>query len=409
MSTFQFIDSQHNLSQVITQLTDASEVFLDTEFIKRNTYYPILGLLQINLGDAENSSYVIDAVSLDLMALWQALLTADLWVMHACSEDIDLIAQQAKTDVLPPIFDTQIGLSFLGKEVDAGLQTSYQDALDKLLDVQIDKGESCSDWLARPLRDEQLTYAANDVVYLPALYHKIKTELDKKSLYDLALEDAQSLKTDVLHTLPMDELYKEWADFRYKPKQLAQLQALCAWREGVAINKNIPRTFVIKKSSLRDIIQKQPKNKKELAAINDFRPANVREYGDVILAKLADLPEEDSYPQRTLRPFKEPKELGLTAAIKEKINMIAAENHMPADVLMRKRWLTKLYQHVALCENDDTINSTINDTDLAKTDKHRLPAYLTGWRWDVVTVPVLEILAVHATLLRQHIVPREQW
>lgn len=387
-----FINTLPALDDVIQRIADTPTLFLDTEFIKRNTYYPILGLLQVNLGDADNTCYLIDAVELDLTPdFWSALFSVELIVMHACSEDVDLLCLEAGRKDLPAVFDTQIGLSFLGY----GLQLGYQESLKQTLDVIIDKGESCSDWLARPLREEQLAYALNDVKYLPELYNKVSELLIEKRLMVAAMEDTQSLCNDVLSTLSDDALYTEWADFRYSPRELAQLQNLCRWREKQAREENIPRTFVIKKSSLRDIIQEKPRNKAELAKIRDFRHRNVKRYGDSILKLLVDLPDEADYPKRVARPFKEPKELGLSLQIKTTVQRVADDVDLPADVLMRKRWLTNLYQLVAYQQ--------------VEYAQKVLPSYLTGWRWEVITLPLLELLADHNELLRQHIVPRDQW
>lgn len=436
MRAYSYINTQPALDAFVASFS-ASTVFLDTEFIKRNTYYPILGLVQINVGNTANhtngdvndttnndnnahnhdasnydiewdvnnhnatdASYLIDAVKLDLTQFWQALLSADLLVMHACSEDIDLIRLEAGTEKLPPIFDTQIGLSFLGY----GLQISYQDALAKLLDIQIDKGESCSDWLARPLRKEQLHYAANDVLYLPALYHKVQAALLANStalnLYDCAYEDSQSLCTEVLYQPSDDEIYLDWADFRYHAKQLAQLQNLCRWREQVARSQNIPRTFVLKKSSLKDIIYQQPQSKKDLYDIKELRAANIKKYAENILACLHELPDEQHYPKRVARPFKEPKDMGLNQQLKQMIATVAASTGIPADVLMRKRWLTKLYKLVAFYGDESSV--------AALPYKNQLTAYVTGWRYEMITTPLLALLLEHYTLLHSQIVPKEQ-
>lgn len=392
-----FINTVSALENLTLKIAETSTIYLDTEFIKRNTYYPILGLLQINLDDADNTCYLIDAVELDLTEdFWSALFSVELIVMHACSEDVDLLCLEAASNDLPPVFDTQIGLSFLGSELEkSALQIGYQEALKQMLGVEIDKGESCSDWLARPLRPEQLEYATNDVKYLPSLYKKVSEKLTEKRLMVAALEDTQSLCHDVLTTLSDDDIYTEWADFRYKPKELAQLQNICRWREQQAREENIPRTFVIKKSSLREIIQEKPRNKAELAKIRDFRHRNIKQYGETILRLMVELPDEADFPKKVARPFKEPKELGLSQQIKALVKKASDEVGLPADVLMRKRWLTKLYQLVAYQQVDDA--------------QAVLPNYVTGWRWDVVTLPLIDVLMQHEELLRQHIVPREQW
>lgn len=399
----QYIENQQQLADLIQKMSPVDTLFIDTEFIKRNTYYPILGLLQVNIEPSSDSCFLIDVLALDLTDFWQALFSVRMMVMHACSEDVDILVQEAKKhDVnlpLPQIFDTQIALSFL----DYGLQISYQLALEKLLGIHIDKGESCSDWLARPLRPEQLNYAANDVLYLPSLYTKIVNLLQEHStnidLHACVLEDTKSLCTDVLMQVPIDALYKEWADFKYSSKQLAQLKQLCTWREQIARQENVPRTFIIKKSSLRDIMVKQPKTMGDLSKINDLRGKNIRLYGDDILINMSDLPDEADFPKRTLRPFKEPTEMGLSDKIKLCIESAVQKTGIPKDVLMRKRWRSKLFEYVAL--NGHCASSMSNHLEL-------LPDYITGWRYELFIKEVLSLATEEYQEIYQQIIPYEQ-
>lgn len=96
------------------------------------------------------------------------------------------------------MFDTQVALSFLGH----GLQVSYQNALKLILDIEIDKDQTRSDWLARPLTTEQMNYAANDVLYIMRLAEKVKAQLEQKNLYQQVLEDCQNLTFEIASETP---------------------------------------------------------------------------------------------------------------------------------------------------------------------------------------------------------------
>ncbi len=156
---FQFIQQQTELVDVLQQMDQCSTYGLDTEFIKVDTLWPKLGVCQVNVN---GNVYLLDGVSLDLSEFWKKIFLAQQNIFHACGEDIDLIYHYADEQNLLNVFDTQVGLSFLGH----GLQVSYQGALKLCLEIDIEKDQTRSDWLARPLSPQQLCYAANDVLYL---------------------------------------------------------------------------------------------------------------------------------------------------------------------------------------------------------------------------------------------------
>ncbi|RZA06763.1 MAG: ribonuclease D, partial [Moraxellaceae bacterium] len=131
---FQYIAQQDQLYDLYASMAATDMYALDTEFIKVNTLRPCLGLLQINV---DGKVFLLDGKTLDLSDLWLLIFNARLNVFHACGEDIDLIHYYASQKPLSNVFDTQVGLAFLGH----GLQVSYQQALNQELDVQIDKGD----------------------------------------------------------------------------------------------------------------------------------------------------------------------------------------------------------------------------------------------------------------------------
>ena len=143
-----WVREQHQLAEVINALATCGRVALDTEFIKRDTYYPRLALVQLNTGD---HVYLLDAPELQLSELWEALRKVDVAIWHACGEDLGIFYLLSGCPPLTNIFDTQIALSYLTGQ----LQMGYQQALEDQLDRHIDKEQSQSDWLQRPLSDEQ--------------------------------------------------------------------------------------------------------------------------------------------------------------------------------------------------------------------------------------------------------------
>ncbi|WP_180049417.1 HRDC domain-containing protein [Acinetobacter sp. YH12144] len=364
---YQFIQNQPDLNSVLNLMDQSSIYGLDTEFIKVDTLWPKLGLFQINV---QNQVYLLDGTTLDLSQFWQKLFAAQQNIFHACSEDIDLIYHYAQHKSLENVFDTQVGMSFLGH----GLQVSYQNALKTMLDVDIDKDQTRSDWLARPLSAEQLNYAANDVHYLMNLSQTIQNELAAKSLLNCVLEDCKNLTYEIGTETPIHLLYHDIGNYRHSRRQLMQIQQLAVWREQMVKALNQPRSFILKNSTIIDMVEKNPKNNFQLSAVKDIRPNIVREHGKIILDLLKFLPEQAEWPLRMARPIRHSSQ-DIGSRVDTVIQRAVQETSVPKEVLMRKKWLNALYQHVVF-----------------HNDEQELPSYLLGWRYDLLTKPLIEVL-----------------
>lgn len=364
---FQFIQTQSALQHVLDLMRQSSTYGLDTEFIKVDTLWPKLGLFQVNVA---GQVFLLDGTTLDLSVFWTHVFNAQQNIFHACSEDVDLIYHYAQKNSLNNVFDTQVGLSFLGH----GLQVSYQNALKQILNVDIDKDQTRSDWLARPLSAQQLEYAANDVIYLTQLADKIKQDLQDKNLYHCVLEDCQNLTQEIGIETPLNQLYLDVGSYRHSRRQLMQLQQLCVWREQMVKALNQPRSFILKPSTMLYLIEKNPKNSFQLSQAKDIRQNIVREHGKTILDLLKFLPENSEWPLRIAHPIRQAsKEIGDT--VDHFVEQLGQDIAVPKDVLLRKKWLRALYQHVVF-----------------RRDEQDLPNYLLGWRYDILTVPLIKIL-----------------
>ena len=364
---FQFIHQQKDFENVLALMSQNSIYGLDTEFIKVDTLWPKLGVFQINVND---QVYLLDGTSLNLSAFWEKLFQAQQNIFHACGEDIDLIYHYAQQKNLDNVFDTQVGMSFLGH----GLQVSYQNALKTMLNVDIDKGQTRSDWLARPLSDEQLNYAANDVLYLMQLADKVQTDLKQNYLLDFAQEDCRNLTQEIGKETPLELLYQDVGNYRHSRRQLMQLQQLAVWREQMVKALNQPRSFILRNSTMLDLVEKNPKNQFQLSTIKDLRAHIVREHGKTILDLIKYLPDQSQWPLRMARPIRHSsKEVGEN--VEQVIQRAVQETQIPKEVLLRKKWLNALYQHVVF-----------------HNDEQDLPNYLLGWRYELLTKPLIEVL-----------------
>ncbi len=375
-----WVREQYQLEGVIDALEGCGRVALDTEFIKRDTYYPRLALVQLNVGD---HVYLLDAPQLQLDELWQALIKVDVAIWHACGEDLGIFYLLSGCPPLTNIFDTQIALSYITGQ----LQMGYQQALDDQLDMHIDKEQSLSDWLVRPLSDEQEQYAIDDVRFLPALYLNLEYALKSQGLYDYVWADCQLYAHDLYKAQHVkdESMYLTMADYRYNSQQMAILKAVATWREELARATNQPRTFVIKKQAVREIITEKPSNMRELAHKTTMHRSMLRLYGDELMKVINDAkmlaPVE--HPPCLLPPYRSKNKV-LSKAVQEAVDNQAEKIGIPASVLMRKKWLGQLYEVVAF------------DQEFAV-----LPQGLKGWRNEWVTQTLIPVIKAHKKELQQ--------
>ena len=228
----------------------ASEKFLavDTEFERTSTFYARIGLLQI--ADSK-CCYLVDPLTIDDWSAFKKLLSTPscTLVMHSCSEDLSLL--QTFLGCLPvSLFDTQLAAAFLG----IGFSISYQNLVEQLLNVEVAKDETRSDWIKRPLSDKQIHYAAADVRYLLQVREILSDQIEQKGMTDwLRAECAQQLV--IAHRL---EEESQWETFyigisnawRLDTQGLQALQQLCVWREQKARERNKPRSWIVKDNDL---------------------------------------------------------------------------------------------------------------------------------------------------------------
>ena len=375
-----WVRKQDQLDEVITALATCGRVALDTEFIKRDTYYPRLALVQLNTGD---HIYLLDAPQLQLGELWQALSQVDVAIWHACGEDLGIFYLLSGCPPLTNIFDTQIALSYLTGQ----LQMGYQQALADQLEIHIDKEQSQSDWLQRPLSDEQERYAIDDVRFLPALYLQLENKLKTKGLFDYVWADCQLYASELYETQRVedDAMYLTMADYRYTSEEMAILKAIATWREGLARATNQPRTFIIKKQAVREIVTEKPNSMRDLAHKTTIHRSMLRLYGEELLKVIREArslsPTE--HPACLLPPYRSKNKV-LSKAVQQAIDEHAKAIGIPANVLMRKKWLGQLYEVIAF------------DQDISN-----LPQGLKGWRNEWVVQTLIPVIEAHKTELQQ--------
>jgi ribonuclease D len=345
-------------------------VALDTEFMRVDTFYPIAGLLQIGDG---SSAWLIDPLSIDDWRPLAALLeNADvIKVVHACSEDLEVLLRL--TGSLPvPLFDTQLAAGYLN----IGFSMGYSRLVQEVLQIELPKGETRSDWLQRPLSETQISYAAEDAVHLAELFEALRPQLSDEK-YAWLLEDGAELVANLRREVDPYEIYRD-AKLAWKlsPAQLAVLRELCAWREEQARSRNVPRNRIVREHSLWPLAKNQPDNLSALSRIEDMHPRTVRQDGEFLLElirKAASLPPEQ-WPAALPEPL--PVDAaGILKRLKAIGQSYADRLNMAPELMLRKKTLEAL------------LKSGYPD------GPYQLPESLRGWRRELMGQALLDSLA----------------
>lgn len=353
----QWVTSDQELSEKCAQWAKLSYLAVDTEFIRVSTFYPIAGLIQLSDGQ---SVFLIDPLLITDWQPFKELLESKqvIKVLHACGEDLEVFARlmEARPQRL---FDTQIAAGLLN----IGFSMGYSRLVQALLHIELPKGETRSDWLQRPLSETQVLYAAQDTLYLAQVYLQLAERLSAEKLQWL-FEDGDTLVQ--LHTAKSEpelrwQLIKQ--AWKLNRQQLGVLQHLTAWREEQAMSRDVPRSRVLKDSSLYALAEQQPTSLYQLSDIVDMHPNTIRREGAKVLSLIQQALEKpaeqwpESLPQPlTVTEAKQLKKLHRWAKLQAQQLDIAPE------MMVKKKCLEAL------------LRSGL------ETGYYQLPESLSGWR-----------------------------
>lgn len=335
---------------------------LDTEFIRERTYFPRLALVQLALPDG---ILLIDPVALPEAPALVALLddAAIEKRMHSASEDIEALRHHY--GALPsPLFDTQIAAALCG----LGMGLSYQKLVANLLGIELEKGETRSDWLARPLSDAQRHYAAEDVRHLDAAADILRERLDRLDRLDWHAQDcARLLRTVTAADDPHPHLALRSAQ-RLDPDAQARLRRLLLWREGQARGQDRPRRWLLENDLAIDLAARPPAHRSEYEARLDAHPKAPRRLRGELWQELArplDADERDI----PLAIEQAPELRARVKRLQQAVAKVAGELDLPEPLLANRASLE------ALAQSPD-----------------EWPAALQGWRAGLLQEPLRGVL-----------------
>jgi len=273
---YEYITSQSELESKISLWETQTTIFLDTEFIRTQTFYPILALIQIK---AAGTTYLIDPKAIDDLSCLKPLLTNPkiLKVLHALSEDVEVFSS-ALGIFVEPVLDTQLAAKWLN----IGEGIGYAKLIEHGLKVVLAKDQTQSDWLQRPLTQGQKQYAADDVIYLEQIFAQLQTALNEKERFEAVLEDSARLAGN-MKAKPHDQYYlKVKRAWKLPPKNQYVLKQLCIWREKIAREDNVPRTRVFNDIALVQIAERLPQSKAQVSSLVDVHAKQIRKYAQLI-------------------------------------------------------------------------------------------------------------------------------
>ena len=335
----QYIDTPDALRLFSEQISGADWIALDTEFLREKTYYPKLCLIQIA---TTGVVACIDPIALDdLSPLLDVIFDARITkVMHAARQDLEILFN-IQGSVPVPVFDTQIAALLLGYPDQIG----YGNLVKETLGVSLEKKHTRADWSLRPLSQDQVQYAADDVVYLVDVYKHLLEKLNSLQRLEWLNGDFERLtSTDLYKNDPDKAWFKVKGGKRLKGTSLSVLQAFAAWREKTAQKKNIPKGWLMRDDVLIDLARLQPDSIPSLGTIRGIGEGLVKRNGDYLLGLVEDAKKKQpqQLADRELRQRLSPSQDALVDVMMAVVRISAENNSLNPAVLATRKHLEKL-------------------------------------------------------------------
>lgn len=372
---WQLIESDEALREMLARGAGSDAVIVDTEFMRRNTFYPQVALVQICFAREDTSgsdtAWLIDPLTIEDAGPLAALLTDPgvVKVLHSASEDLEVF--QSWLGVQPqPLFDTQRAAAFVGR----GFGMGYRALVQSICDIDLPKGETCSDWLQRPLTASQCEYAALDVTWLLPVWRQLDRECEEQGKREWTLADGRAASGN-LGTAVSDYYKRIKTAWKLNSRELGALAAISEWREQTARSRDKPRSWIIEDKACLQLAQQDPQDWAQLKSCAALPPPALRRYGEAlldVLDKQRTVPEADLPP--TLPGPLDARQREQVKKLKARVRAIAQDLAMAPEVLLQSK-----------------------DYELLLREAHGeavvAPAHWQGWRCDIVLEPLRQLLA----------------
>ncbi|MCF1502826.1 MULTISPECIES: ribonuclease D [Afifella] len=361
---YQVITDSAQLAEICRRFSASPFVSIDTEFIRETTFWARLCLIQ--MADPE-VAVIVDplAEGLDLAPFFELMRNEKVTkVFHAARQDVEIFVKLDGA-VPQPLFDTQLAAMVCGY----GDQISYDQLVYRVTGVRIDKSSRFTDWQRRPLSQKQLDYAVSDVTHLCDVYRFLKANLEEQKRSDWVAEELAVLNDVETYRTHPENAWKRLKMRVRKPRQLAVMQKVAAWREKEAQSRDVPRQRVLKDEAIYEIALQQPRNAEQMARLRALPRGFERSHAAQAL--IAAVEEALAVPDADLPSIPKPRpapehasasaellkvllkmvseEHGVASrlvATVDELEKIAADDH--ADVPAMKGWRRQLFGDQAL-------------------------------------------------------------
>jgi len=348
------ISTTEELAAVCSRMARHPFVTVDTEFLRETTYYPLLCVAQMASPD---EAVVIDALAtgIDLAPFFALMENESVTkVFHAARQDIEIVWNMAET-IPHPIVDTQVAAMVLGY----GDSISYDQLVQRITGDTLDKSHRFTDWTRRPLSDAQVTYALSDVTHLRDVYLALAADLEKRARSSWVEAEMDILTSPETYRADPERAWERLKSRVRKPKELAVLIEVAAWREREAQTRDVPRGRVIKDEVIGDIAVQAPTTIERLGHLRSLPKGFERSrWGDQIIEAVKRGLERDQKTLPRLERFRPAPNGAATVELLKVLLRMTAERHGVAAKVI----------------------ATVDDLDrIAADDEADIPA-LKGWR-----------------------------
>jgi len=336
---YQYIDSSAQLAEFCGKINNAGYCAVDTEFVREKTYYAVLALIQVA---SEKHMACIDPLTIDNFDPFIALIqNRDLVkVFHSPSQDLEILFQ--RFSCMPqPVFDTQLAAAVLGYDHQIG----YADLVNQITGVKLEKKHTRANWSRRPLAEDEINYAMDDVRYLLPVYQTLKAELEDKKRYAWIEKDLLAMTSISNYQIETADLWRRLKGVqKLRGVELQIARHLCQWREQMAQQKNLPRRWVVKDDLIIEIARLKPSKVIDLDSIRDVNEKFIEKHGNRILQIVATAQDTPTskWPQHDVKQSLSTPQQALGDCLMALCRIIAEDNQIAVATLATRKDIDNL-------------------------------------------------------------------